>query len=69
MSRTIDPNKVIRPASFAHVVLRTRHLSEAIAWYQKVVGMEVVFSNPFVAYLSFDEEHHRLALIQTGSIF
>jgi catechol-2,3-dioxygenase len=65
MSREVDSGHVIKPVRFAHVVLRTRHLEESIDWYRRLVGMETVFKNDFVAFLTFDDEHHRLALIVT----
>ena len=42
MSRTLDTETVIKPAEFAHFVLRVRNLEESIAWYQTVLGMEMV---------------------------
>lgn len=65
MSREIDVDATIRPAKFAHVVLRTRKLKEAVEWYGSVLGMEVVFGNDFASFLTYDEEHHRLALLMT----
>ena len=65
MGRRLSSEQVVRPAKFAHVVLRTRKLEESIAWYRDLVGMEVVFGNDFAAFLSYDDEHHRLALVQT----
>lgn len=65
MSRRLDPEPLIRPARFAHFVLRTRKLEESIAWYETVVGMEVVHRNELLAFLTYDEEHHRLALVAT----
>jgi len=56
---------VQRPAKFAHFVLRTRNLEASIVWYRELVGMEVVFRNDLIAFLSYDDEHHRLALAQT----
>jgi catechol-2,3-dioxygenase len=65
MSLELDSTTVIRPATFAHVVLRTRHLEQSIAWYQSLIGMEVVFRNAYIAFLTYDDEHHRLALAST----
>ncbi|MCH2170243.1 VOC family protein [Myxococcota bacterium] len=62
MTRKLDETTLVRPSKFAHVVLRTRHFEEAIAWYGTVLGMEVVFRNDLVAFMTYDEEHHRLAL-------
>jgi catechol-2,3-dioxygenase len=66
MTRHLDATRVVRPTHFGHAVLRTRNLDEAIAWYETVVGMQVVHRNPFIAFLTYDDEHHRLALVQTG---
>jgi catechol-2,3-dioxygenase len=66
MARHLDDTQVVHPTHFGHAVLRTRNLDEAIAWYGTVVGMRVVHRNPFIAFLTYDDEHHRLALVQTG---
>jgi catechol 2,3-dioxygenase-like lactoylglutathione lyase family enzyme len=65
MKRELAPEKQIRPAKFAHFVLRTRNLEESIAWYQTLLGMQVVHRNDFIAFLTYDDEHHRLALVKT----
>ena len=65
MARTLDSKPVISPARFAHAVLRTRHLEEAIAFYETVLGARVVFRNAIIAFLTYDEEHHRIALAMT----
>ena len=56
---------LVKPASFAHYVLRVSDLDASIAWYGKVLGMEVAHRNPMIAFLTYDDEHHRLALAQT----
>lgn len=53
----------IRPASFAHVVYRTYRFDEMADWYQMVLGAKVQYRNPVLAFLTYDEEHHRVALI------
>ncbi len=63
--REVETSKVISPSKFAHIVLRTRNLDKALAWYASVLGTEVVFKNEFVAFVTYDEEHHRLALVVT----
>ncbi len=65
MSRELDSATVTRPQTLAHVVLRTRHLDEGVAFYESLVGMRTVFRNEQIAFLTFDDEHHRLALAQT----
>lgn len=56
-------NGVIRPAQLAHLVFYTRQLDTMIDWYARVVGTEVAFRNERIAFLSFDAEHHRIALV------
>lgn len=46
-----------------HIVLMTKQLPELRAWYSTVLGAHVVYENPGLCFLTFDEEHHRLALI------
>lgn len=65
MSRHIDSQTPIPPERLAHYVLRVRNLEESIAWYQTVVSMEVVHRAEKLAFLTFDEENHRIALIET----
>ncbi|MFI1379631.1 VOC family protein [Embleya sp. NPDC020886] len=47
----------------AHVVLQTNRKDEMCAWYCRVLGAHVVHRTDQVTFLTFDEEHHRLALI------
>ena len=65
MTRSVDPHKKVRPARFAHFVLRVRDIEQAVAWYEEVLGMEMVHDAGKIAFMSFDEEHHRIALAET----
>ena len=64
MTREVSTD-LVKPAHFAHYVLRVSDLDASIEWYDKVLGMEVVHRNPRIAFLTYDDEHHRLALAQT----
>lgn len=44
-----------------HVVYRTRRFTEMLDWYEKVFGAKVAYRNPALAFLAYDEEHHRFA--------
>ncbi len=59
---TEDP---IPPQRFAHFVKRTRHFEESIDWYAKLLGAHVVMSNDFICFMTYDDEHHRIALVNT----
>jgi len=48
---------------FAHIVLQTSRMPAMRAWYCQVLDAHVVFENSLLCFLTFDEEHHRLALL------
>lgn len=50
-----------KPVKFAHVVYQTRRFDAMIAWYQAVFEAEVVHQDPALAFLTYDDEHHRFA--------
>jgi catechol-2,3-dioxygenase len=51
----------IKPVSFVHVVYRTRRFEQMLRWYQTVFDAKVQYQNPAVAFLTYDDEHHRMA--------
>ena len=51
----------IRPRKFAHVVYRTRRFEQMIEWYQAVFDAGIQCQNPALAFLTYDDEHHRFA--------
>jgi catechol-2,3-dioxygenase len=51
----------IRPKKFVHVVYRTRRFDPMVKWYQTVFGAKVQHQNPALAFLTYDDEHHRFA--------
>jgi len=63
--RTAAERGKVAPARLAHVVLRTapERVQEISAWYQAVLEAEVVFGNPFLQFLTYDDEHHRIAVL------
>lgn len=48
----------------AHIVLQTGQLTALRDWYLEVLDAHVVFENEFLSFMTFDEEHHRLAIAQ-----
>ena len=52
----------VRPQKIAHVVYRTRRFDEMLEWYQFVFDARVQYENPALAFLTYDDEHHRFAL-------
>ena len=58
----------IRPARFVHVVYRTRSFEQMIEWYRTVFDCRVQYQNPALAFLTYDDEHHRVALINLDAV-
>lgn len=56
-------DKVLPPASLAHVVLRTSNLLRLREFYVKFLGGNKVYDNGTVSFITYDNEHHRIALI------
>ena len=50
-----------RPTKFAHVVYRTRRFEQMLHWYKTVFEAKVQYQNPGLAFLTYDDEHHRFA--------
>jgi catechol-2,3-dioxygenase len=55
------------PAKFAHVVFRSGRLAEMRDWYCNVLEAHVAFENDFIVFLTYDDEHHRIAIVDTGA--
>ena len=55
----------VRPAKLAHFVVRTspERFEEMAAWYSELLEADVVFKNPFSCFMTYDGEHHRVAVI------
>jgi catechol-2,3-dioxygenase len=51
----------VRPKKFVHVVYRTRRFEQMLEWYKTVFDAKVQHQNPALAFLTYDEEHHRFA--------
>ena len=52
----------IAPIKLAHIVRRTSRFDEMLKWYRTVLGADVVHSDGILAFLSYDDEHHRIAI-------
>lgn len=56
----------IRPKTFAHIVYRTYRFQQMLDWYVTVFNGKVQYQNPVIAFVTYDEEHHRVALLNLG---
>ncbi|KRB85538.1 biphenyl 2,3-dioxygenase [Sphingomonas sp. Root710] len=52
----------------AHMVIKTHRFQEVVEWYKTVLQTDVVFQNERVVFLTFDDEHHRIAIAHTPDI-
>jgi len=48
---------------FAHVVLQTSRLEDMRDWYCTVLEAHVVYEGHNLCFITFDEEHHRIAFL------
>jgi catechol-2,3-dioxygenase len=54
--------KVLSPASLAHVVLRTGNFVGMKEFYKTFTGGYATHENDFLSFITYDEEHHRIAI-------
>ena len=54
---------LIRPVAFVHVVYRTRRFEPMLRWYETVFGAKIQYENPALAFMTYDDEHHRFAFV------
>lgn len=56
-------DKVLSPTILAHVVLRTAQFPEMVKFYTTFLGGTITYGNDMICFITYDEEHHRIALI------
>lgn len=59
--------KVRSPSALAHVVLRTSNQKAMEDFYVTFLGGRVVHKNEVLSFITYDEEHHRIALFADPS--
>lgn len=56
-----------RPAYISHYGIRARQYRDMIEWYQTVFRAKIQHENEFLAFMTFDEEHHRLVIFEDAA--
>lgn len=56
------------PKKLSHVVLQTNRRQEMRDWYCTVLGAELLYENAVISFISYDDEHHRVAFIDPGPL-
>ncbi|MGH7916119.1 MAG: VOC family protein [Candidatus Binataceae bacterium] len=59
---TNGETRPISPTKLSHAVFRTTRLAEMVEWYKAVLNAEVLYESEFLVFMTYDEEHHRIAL-------
>lgn len=59
--------KVLAPQSLAHVVLRTSNYKSMVSFYKAFLGAHAAYEDDHIAFLTYDEEHHRIAIAKVPS--
>lgn len=54
------------PDKFAHVVYQTHRFEEMVDWYTRVFETTTRHKDDKLAFLSYDDEHHRMAFVNLG---
>ena len=62
--RTAADRGKIAPAKLAHCVVRTtpERFGKLVDWCRTLLEAEPVFQNPFICFMTYDDEHHRIAI-------
>lgn len=67
MSTDLTAQKAIKvksPSSLAHVVFRTSNYDTMVNYWQAFLGAEITFKDSSLAFLRYDHEHHRIAIVR-----
>jgi catechol-2,3-dioxygenase len=67
LKRPLD-GRPISPAIFAHFVVRTSNYDAMRRWYETVLNARTVFDDGRICFLTYDEEHHRLAIVNVPDL-
>jgi catechol 2,3-dioxygenase-like lactoylglutathione lyase family enzyme len=56
------PDAKVVPQKMAHVVIKTHRYEEMVEWWAKLLDARLVLKRPNAAFLTFDDEHHRIGI-------
>lgn len=64
----LDQTRTGAPNRLAHIVFKTPRPAEMTDWYATVLDAVVVFAHKRITFLTYDQEHHRVALIKVPGV-
>lgn len=56
------------PSKLSHLVFQTNQIAAMRDWYCSVLGAEIVHDAPIISFISYDDEHHRVAFLDPGPL-
>jgi catechol-2,3-dioxygenase len=56
------------PTKLAHVVFQTNRMKEMRSWYCEVLGGRVIHEDEHLCFVTYDDEHHRVAFADFGPL-
>ncbi len=59
---------IVSPSKLAHIVLRTSQYATMLDWYKTVLNAKAAFENEGLAFLTYDDEHHRVAILNIPTL-
>ena len=65
---TPEASGIVSPIKLAHVVLRTSRMKELMKWYKLVLNATVAHEGENIAFLAYDDEHHRIAFVNIPNL-
>ncbi|KAH8746525.1 Glyoxalase/Bleomycin resistance protein/Dihydroxybiphenyl dioxygenase [Diaporthe sp. PMI_573] len=64
----MSPVTVLPPYKLAHVVLRTANFVPMVNFYKTFLGAHASYETDQMSFLTYDEEHHRIAIVAVPGI-
>lgn len=68
VAETAGTSGIVSPVKLAHFVLRTSRFKELLDWYSLVLNATPAFASDSIAFLAYDDEHHRVAFINIPNL-
>ncbi len=68
LPETAQARGKIAPAYIAHVVFKTPNFKRMVEWWCTVLEAQPAMQNDDLAFLTFDGEHHRVAIINVPAL-
>lgn len=61
-------DNAVAPGRMAHFVLQSNQKQVLVDWYATVLACEVLHESDRMTFLTFDDEHHRIGIVQNDDL-